>query len=217
MTGRAPALALLAAALLATGPSCKDRSAGDRVEWKAGLTGGELVFEDSFDRTEIGASWTVKSPSWVIEDGWLHDTKARNEGAWLNVQLPERVRLEFKARSDMPPQGDFRGDLKCEVFATEPAHQAGYILIFGGWVNTINVIARLDEHGKDRLEDSNRKVVAGQAYTWTIVRTDGVVRWYIGGKPFMHYDDPQPIRGTNFGFNNWESNVYFDDLKIWKL
>ena len=28
----------------------------------------------------------------------------------------------------------------------------GYILIYGGWKNTRHVVARRDEHGKDRLE-----------------------------------------------------------------
>lgn len=208
-----PLLVLAAAAA----PACKGRPEEKRVEWEAGLTGGELVFEDDFGRAELGPQWTTNSPTWRIVDGWLHDTTARNEGAWLAQELPEKVRIEFSTRSELPARGEFRGDVKCEVFCAEKAHQTGYILIFGGWMNTINVIARLDEHGKDRLEDSKRKVIAGQTYRWAVVRTDGTLRWYLDGQPFMHYDDPDPLRGRFFGFNNWESDVYFDDLKIWRL
>jgi hypothetical protein len=204
---------LLGGALL----SCKSGGESKGVDWGDGLTGGELVFEDGFDRAELGPRWVVEGPTWRIVDGWLHDTTARNAGAWLDLELPEKVRVEFSARSELPPTGEFRGDIKCEIFCTEKTHQTGYVLIFGGWLNTINVIARLDEHGKDRLEDSRRKVIAGQTYRWAVVRTDGVLRWYLDGKPFMHFADPDPVRGRFFGFNNWESHVYYDDLKVWRL
>ena len=178
---------------------------------------GTLVFQDDFERGEFGDRWKVDSPSWKISGGWLHDTSARNEGAWLLEELPEQVRIEFKARSEMPKQGGFRGDMKCEVFAAKPEHQAGYILIFGGWENSVNAIARLDEHGDDRQNDNSRSVVAGQTYEWAIVRKDGKLRWYLDGELFMTYDDKVPLEGRHFGFNNWTSDVYFDDLKVYQL
>ena len=188
------------------------------VDWEEGLTGGREVFRDDFERAELGADWTVEAPSWRIVDGWLHNgARPENAGAWLAQQLPERVRIEFKARSMLPAAGSFEGDLKCEVFCSAPHHKQGYILIFGGWTNTQNVIARLDEHGDDRLVSENRKVVAGQIYTWTIVRTDATLRWYIDGKPFLHYRDPEPLTGRYFGFNNWSAQVYFDEVRVWEL
>jgi len=183
----------------------------------AGLTGGTLVFEDDFERTETGPAWKLEGASWSIEKGWLHDTRAQNAGAWLLEELPAKVRIEFKSRSEIPAKGGFRGDTKCEVFAEQPEHQGGYVLIFGGWENTINAIARLDEHGKDRLEEHKRRVVAGRSYQWTIVRSDGTLHWYLDGKPFMTYEDRQPVKGRYFGFNNWESDLYFDNLKITPL
>ncbi len=209
---------VLAGVLLLTAhQGCRRREAPRRELTEEALTGGQLIFKDDFERDEIGDQWIVRAPTWTIEDGWLHDTKARNEGAWLDLELPDRVRIEFDARSEIPSEGAFRGDIKCEVFATEPDHEKGYVLIFGGWQNALNVVARLDEHGADRLEMRGRKVVAGQTYRFTIVRTDGVLHWLIDGKPFMRYEDPDPVRGRYFGFNNWESKIYFDNLRIFEL
>ena len=212
-------LTIFVAAALVFAPACKNKPAdgGGAKSAKKFLTGGDLVFSDDFERSEAGENWKLESPSWRIVDGWLHDDHAKNAGAWLNRELPERVRIEFKTRSEMPATGGFRGDTKCEVFCERQAHQAGYVLIFGGWENTINTIARLDEHGKDRLEEHTHRVIPGKVYTWTIIRTDGTLHWYLDGKPFMQYDDREPVPGRYFGFNNWISVVFYDDVKIYKL
>ncbi len=202
--------------LLLVPVGCARKPAGKATQ-VAGLTGGTLVFSDDFERAEPGPSWKLESSTWRIDGGWLRDTGAQNAGAWLLEDLPERVRIEFKVRSELPAQGGFRGDIKCEVFATEPAHEAGYVLIFGGWENTINTIARLDEHGEDRLEEHNRRVVAGRTYQWAIVRTDGTLHWFLDGAPFMKYEDRRPVEGRYFGFNNWASDLYFDELRIYEL
>ena len=61
--------------------------------------------------------------------------------------LPREARIEFEATA----LSDVR-DLKVEVFRTRREH-AGYVVIFGGWRDRVSVLARLDEHGKDRIEN----------------------------------------------------------------
>ena len=61
------------------------------------------------------------------------------------------------------------------------------------------------------------KVVPGRIYTWTIVRTDDVVRWYLDGRFVLAYADVAPVRGHAFGFNNWASDVRFKDLQVYAL
>ena len=36
------------------------------------------------------------------------------------------------------------GDIKFEVFGDGAKHESGYIAIFGGWQNRLNIIARLE-------------------------------------------------------------------------
>jgi hypothetical protein len=198
-----------------------NRTSGDskHAKRKDGLTGGVLLFTDNFSNDGLGDDWDVKLPGeWTVTNGELVASKVkvyddRNKGVWLNVPLPEKVRVEFESRSMGKD-----GDSKCEIFATEQKHEAGYSVIFGGWSNTINAICRMGEHEPRRVvQTPHLKVKAGKRYKWTIVRTDAVVRWYIDGKFIIAYDDPKPVRGKWFAFNNWLSDVRFDNVKVWRL
>ena len=203
-------LLLFLALAIATGPACgkKKRKAASNAD---GLTGGVLVFSDDFQRDSVGDQYRTHSQKWSILDGWLHVQGDRNEGLWLTVPLPERVRVEFDARSMTP-----EGDIKCEIFNTEARHQTGYIAILGGWKNAISVLARMDEHGEDRME-TDAKVAIGQVHHFALVRTEGSLRWYVDGRLVLAYPDEEPVRGPFFGFNNWNSDVYFDNLAINRL
>ena len=66
----------------------------------------------------------------------------KNNPLWLKAKLPENVAVDFDVRSMSP-----EGDIKCEIFGDGSDHASGYVLIHGGWNNTISIIARLDEHG----------------------------------------------------------------------
>jgi len=183
------------------------------------LQGGKLVFEETFSGTGFSKSWNIiQGGDWSIVDGWAHSKKARNKGLWLaGFQLPDRVRIEFDIRSEPRGKKRFEGDTKCEVFATEPAHEKGYILVNGGWNNQLDIIARLDEHGKDRKERAARPVEASKTYRWAVVRTDDTLYWFRDGALFMFYQDAQPVKGKYFGFNNWEAHLYVDNLKVFQL
>lgn len=66
----------------------------------------------------------------------------KNNPLWLKAKLPRDVAVEFDVRSESP-----EGDIKCEIFGDGLNHASGYVLIHGGWNNSISIIARLDEHG----------------------------------------------------------------------
>lgn len=202
---------LCALLLCLTFDGCTSKKKIKMHQEEEGLDGGILIFADEFERPSIGDNWLSRSGRWEIKDGWLHSKGDRNEGIWLNYPLPDRVRIEFDAKSMSDD-----GDIKCEIFATDQRHQAGYIIIFGGWKNSISVIARLNEHGDDRME-KEIKVDKGRVYHFTLVRTGDVLRWYLDGNLVLSFLDEEPIRGKYFGFNNWASDLWFDNLKIYKL
>lgn len=184
-----------------------------------GLTGGTLVFSDDFAAAALSDKWQVlHEGEWVIDAGALKANKvaaeeARNQGIWLRQPLPDKTRIEFTAWSLSKV-----GDTKCEVFATEPKHEAGYSVIFGGWSNTINTIARKGEHEPQRkVQSPHVPVETAKRYRWSIVRTDNVVRWYVDGKFMLAYDDAEPVRGNFFGMNNWATEVRYDDIQIYAL
>jgi len=182
-----------------------------RLNPKEGLTGGVLVFEDDFERAETGEAWLNRSGRWRIEGGRLRGQNDRNEGLWLNEPLPGRVRVEFDATAESE-----EGDIKFEIFASEQRHQTGYIVIMGGWRNTVSIIARLDEHGDDRLE-AGLSAQKGRSYHFTVVRTDNALRWYVNGKLALQFRDEEPLRGSYFAFSDWTAPVAFDNFKVFQL
>jgi tetratricopeptide (TPR) repeat protein len=68
----------------------------DTADWK-------LLFEDDFERSEVGDAWTVDSGEWAIEEGALVGTLTAsdfrsNKGAWILLsaaQIPNWVEVEY--------------------------------------------------------------------------------------------------------------------------
>lgn len=210
-----PVIALL---LLATN-ACEKRPRVRPLPVEAGSTGGELIFEEDFGS---GLDhWTVTSKHWRVVDGRLFtgDRANQNKGVWLKgVTLPKNVRIEFQATSVKGNKPQFEGDMKFEFGGDRPEHAAGYIVIFGGWKNSLNTIARHDEHGEGRLAvESTRKVKEDQTYQFKVIRLNGEVKWFLGDSLVLRVKDSEPAQGGAFGFNDWDSRVYFDNLKIYAL
>ena len=190
------------------------------------------VLEDTFDRTPLGDLWRPLSTVWRIEAGQLCGIGARNHGVWLARRLPTNARIEFDARSDSPD-----GDLKAELWGDGHSgakgatydHATSYLAIFGGWQNRLHVLARLNEHGDDRLaldtqagDDARRRPVErGQVYHFKIERADGkTVSWWVDDVLIHQLVDDEPLTGPghdHFGFNDWQAHVCFDNVKITAL
>src|SRR5262249_26221626 len=103
-----------------------------------------------------GPDWyQVGTRAWHIEDGRLCVQNAKNHGIWLRRTLPVNARIEFDAVS-YSPDGDIKaevwGDGQSAATSTSYTNATSYLVIFGGWQNSIHALARLNEHGADRKE-----------------------------------------------------------------
>lgn len=68
-----------------------------------------------------------------------------------------------------------------------------------------------------RVEANPYPVQPGKTYHWRIERRGSLLRWFIDGQPFLELDDPHPLEGSGhdrFGFSAWESQLFFDNLRI---
>jgi hypothetical protein len=176
-------------------------------------------FSDTFDRAELGATWNATSPQYHVADGRLAVSKAYNHPAWLRQKLPRDSVIELDATSKSAV-----GDLKIELYGDgesfDPDKGAytstGYVLIFGGWGNSLSVICRIDEHDDGRkAQRSDLRVQPGRTYHWTVTRRGGTIDWKVDGQPFLTWTDPEPLAGPGHEYlavNNWESDVSFDNL-----
>ena len=177
---------------------------------------------DDFNRATLGDAWLSTGGNWRISDGELVIDHAYNHPLWLRKPIPENAVIELDCWSN-----DDAGDLKVEAwgdgksFAETVSYTAtSYVFIFGGWNNRLSALARMNEHADDRRVRADVRVEKGRRYHWRIARRGGHIDWQIDGKPFLTFDDPSPLRGAGhswFGFNDWEAELHFDNLKITPL
>jgi hypothetical protein len=176
-------------------------------------------FADDFDRAQLGDNWLVTGGNWRIVDGAVVIDHGHNHPLWLKKPIPEDAVIELDCWSNDPA-----GDLKVEAwgdgksFATTLEYTAtSYVFIFGGWHNTFDVIAREEEHGWDRKQRADVHVEPGRKYHWRISRKGKHIDWSVDGQPLLSYDDPHALRGAEhsyFGFNDWEAELHFDNVKV---
>ena len=207
----------------------------DAAATPAARSGPEIDqrFVDGFERGEPGADWNVTGPGWSVKEGRLCVSNAHNHPAWLRPRLPPNARIEFEATS-----ASVDGDLKVEVWGDGQSAATGnsytnatsYLVIFGGWKNSLHVLARLDEHGSDRKlihvepgesDPRAQPVLPDRAYRFKIERTDGkTVRYFVDEVEILNLKDPSPLLGEgheHFAFNDWEVPACFDNLTITPL
>ena len=186
------------------------------------LKEGKMVFEDNFDRTELGDNWLNTGGDYRIVDGMLRIEGAKNKPLWLKKKLPTDARISFTARSESDAV-----DIKAEIFgdgeskAIKASYTAtSYVVILGGWNNRRSIIARMNEHGDDRQVREDPRGVPGKTYRFDIVRKGNLFSWYLDSERFLEMNDAAPLKGPgheHFAFNNWASEVFFDDLAVLAL
>ncbi len=188
---------------------------GDPAVGSAGLS-------DDFERSSVGELWKNTGGPWEIREGALHVRGARNRPLWLRRVLPRDVRIEFTAKSMSE-----EGDIKFEIFGDGVSRAEGerytatsYVVIMGGWDNSSNIIARLNEHGADRVVGRRQRVELGREYQFKVERVGSVITVFVDGEELVKMDDPHALEGRghdHFAFNNWESDLWFDNLVITPL
>ncbi len=183
------------------------------------------TWADAFDRVALGKDYFASGAGYAIVDEQLSAKGARNHPLWLRRPLPRDVRIELDAWST-----DVRGDIKIELFGDGRSYDpdgnrylaTGYELIQGGWSNSKSIIARLDEHAPDVVQRTQPRVTPKQRYHWRIERKGNKLTWWIDQDPapFLELDDPDPLEGPGheyLGFNNWETDTWFDNLVVTPL
>ncbi len=175
-----------------------------------------LIFEDAFERSEIGGNYEIQGGDWRIENGKLRCGTAKNRNLVLkSVDLPQNgiVELTMKSYSDAV-------DVKFNLWGDGKIHDHGdgYTFILGGWNNRISVISKLHEHEKKRSE-KKEKLEKETLYKIKVERLSDKIKWFVNGELFLEYNDETPLKVSDgfskLSFANWKSDVEFDDLKIY--
>jgi hypothetical protein len=182
----------------------------------------EPIFTDEFNRSELGENWKITGGEVSIVDGGLVIENARNHPVWLRIPHPDAFMIDFDAWA-LSEAGDIKVEVAGDghsVASSVNYVSSGYVVVFGGWDNRYDVIARLDEHGADRSERASATVEPGRKYHFRIMRLGQRLTWQLDGKTVMTYQDGEPISGIghqSFAFGGWEAKVRFDNLEIRRL
>jgi hypothetical protein len=208
------AAAVLGAALALAG--CKSK------EERAPAAPIAAAWSDDFERGDLGGDWHATADSYQLVNGALSARGARNHPLWLRRALPRDVQIELDVWSNSPD-----GDIKVEIYGDGRSYDpdggqytsTGYVIVMGGWNNSRSLIARGNEHGKDIVQRSEPRIEEGKRYHWKIVRRAGRIEWFVNDmtSPFLALSDAAPLEGPGhqyFAFNNWQSDSWFDNLRI---
>lgn len=134
----------------------------------------QVPYSDDFsDRTTVERNYWTNGGDWRTVNGQLLAPGVKNNPLWLKAKLPRDAVVEFDVRSESP-----EGDIKCEIFGDGLNHASGYVLIHGGWNNSVSVIARLDEHGValSALQQEARRIQSEQGLPQANLVDTGVFR-----------------------------------------
>jgi hypothetical protein len=186
-----------------------------RVPYQQDFSDPGVVERDFFS---MGGYWRVVS-------GQLLGPQVKNNPLWLQARLPDDVAVEFDVRSEFP-----EGDIRVELFGDGTDPGSGYVLIHGGWNNTMSVLARRDvnapsltsttvfkEDTRVRVTSTTFPVQVGRTYHWRVERRGTVLRWSIDGRPFLELNDPFPFKGyghDRLGLSGFDSSISFDNLRV---
>lgn len=173
--------------------------------------GWKLVWEDSFDRADVGPDWFLFHGKASIEDGRLLLQGGAASIVSERTFGPE-VRLEFEAQShpDMAPC-----DLSANLAAGKTSHYT-YLLAFGGTSNQRNHILgpgvrQVDENPPFLIEP-------GKKYHMVAQRKGDWLSYTVNGTTILEAQVEDPVSGPGFdriGFVTW-TGMYVDNLKVYE-
>lgn len=187
---------------------------------QADVTASVPYAQDFSDPAVIKRDFFTTGGFWREVDGELLAPGVKNNPLWLQAPLPDDVAVEFDVHSEFP-----EGDVRVEIFGNGVDPASGYVLVHGGWNNSLSVIARKDLNAPSldvlkrrasrngegsgdlvasgvykqdtavRVEARGTPVQAGRRYHWRIERRGSKLKWSIDGEPMLELDDPFPLKG----------------------
>lgn len=188
--------------------------------------GAKLVFSDDFNRDELGKGWIFREgENWKVRqhanypapDGALVGS---GNGAIILYSQPvgQSVRLEYTTWSENA------GDRSALLCVPADFTIDGYFFGFGSYGGTKNQFFR---KGKNICADSTENLpVKGKKQRVVVEKNGFTLRMFADGRKIFNVLDekqknsrgtPDFITGKYVGFYIWESDVFFDDVKIYRL
>ena len=147
-------------------------------------SGWHLVFQDDFERKELGDKWTIIDGKWSVADGSLigSGTLISTKGFPADKTAGFQ-RLEFEAATTSPANSqvsDLSSFIHCEhTTSVREPWSGGYFFQFGGRYNTVTQLTR----GGDSLRiNPEAQITPRRMHTIVMENDRGEVRCFVDGK-----------------------------------
>lgn len=199
-----------------------------------------LTFEDNFTTQLDTAVWKEEiaplpgSNVYIKEGKLVMDTKG-GVTVWLTKKLTGNVRIEY-VRTVLVDSGrnDRLSDLNSFWMATDPRNKnlftrdgvlehydslRMYYVGMGGNSNSTTRFRKYSGEGERTLlreyKDEAHLLQANKTYHITIEVIGNKVCYFVDGKPFFEYNDPQILKEGYFGFRSTKSRQSIDWIKVY--
>lgn len=174
--------------------------------------GWKLVFEDQFEREQLGPNWTVACGQWAIRNGRL--TLLKGEGAILYVSpLSHSQRIEFDAVAERGYPCDLSG-LLCSDPTEARGFGSAYFFGFGSEVNAFSkLLIRMVEYMVLPV-----KAVPRKRHRIICERDGDILSFWVDGKTILrclHRNKLDGAQDVHAGIYMYFSRQYVDNIKIY--
>lgn len=176
-----------------------------------GGSGWDLVWQDNFDRVEVGDEWILVSGEASVKDGRLLLTGSGATIITKRAFKPD-VRIEFDAEAapGAPP---------CDLSATigaSPDQGIGYLLAFGGQSNRVNQLLGPQVHQVD--ESPKLLIQPDTVYHLAAQREGKRFTYTVNGQTILDATAKDPPGGPGFdrvGLVTW-NGMLVDNVRVYE-
>lgn len=182
--------------------------AGGALYWASRPAPWRLVFEDGFDREELGEAWA----NVLRGDVTIHDAALCSRVGHVTLDLP------------------FPGDVRVEAVATvqlDAQHPVETSLFLAGTLTRGLRSGYSFEHadyGQDMIQREGTPVrqmpcaplVRGGRVHLEAERSGSLLVWRVDRRELLRYRDGQPLGGDLVGFGSGCDHVHYEDLRVFQ-
>jgi hypothetical protein len=166
-----------------------------------------LVFQDSFDRLNIGDKWKIADGNFEIKNNSLC---GRGE-IFISAKFPGDQKLEFTGWVE-------KGKPACDISAMmavkricKNGYKNGYFFGFGNRGNVRNILMK---DAAVIFKINAPMIELGKKHKIVCEKEGRVLKWWIDGKRIMMMKDFTPLSGKRIGLYIYVDS-FIDDVKVY--